>query len=98
MNQKALAKRKFKVTADSAHTKPVYENILNRDFKTTDVNQKWAGDITYVATEQGWLYVAVIIDLHSRDIIGWSMNDRMTKQLVCDALLMALFTASFLKT
>jgi putative transposase len=95
MNLKALAKRKFKVTTDSAHTKPVYENILNRDFTTTAVNQKWAGDITYVATEQGWLYLAVIIDLHSRAIIGWSMNARMTKQLVCDALLMALFNRKF---
>lgn len=95
MNLKALAKRKFKVTTDSAHTKPVYENILNRDFTTTAVNQKWAGDITYIATEQGWLYLAVIIDLHSRAIIGWSMNARMTKQLVCDALLMALFNRKF---
>ena len=74
MNLKALAKRKFKVTTDSAYTKPVYENSLNRDFTTTAVNQKWAGDITYVVTEQGWLSLAVIINLHSRAIIEWSMN------------------------
>lgn len=52
MNLMAVAKRKFKVTTDSEHTKPVFENILNRDFKTTDVNQKWAGDITYVPTAE----------------------------------------------
>lgn len=97
MDLKAVAKRKFKVTTDSEHTKPVFENILNRDFKTTDVNQKWAGDITYVSTAQGWLYLAVIIDLHSRAVIGWSMSDRMTKQLVCNALLMALFNRKFPK-
>ena len=97
MDLKAVAKRKFKVTTDSEHTKPVFENILNRDFKTTDVNQKWAGDITYVSTAQGWLCLAVIIDLHSRAVIGWSMSDRMTKQLVCNALLMALFNRKFPK-
>lgn len=97
MNLKAVAKRKFKVTTDSEHTKPVFENILNRDFNTTDVNQKWAGDITYISTKEGWLYLAVIIDLHSRAIIGWAMDERMTKQLVCDALLMALFNRKFPK-
>jgi putative transposase len=97
MDLKAVAKRKFKVTTDSAHTKPIFENILNRDFKTTDVNQKWADNITYVSTAQGWLYLAVIIDLHSRAVIGWSMSDRMTKQLVCNALLMALFNRKFPK-
>jgi len=61
------------------------------------VNQKWAGDITYVSTAQGWLYLAVIIDLPSRAVIGWSMSDRMTKQLVCNALLMALFNRKFPK-
>lgn len=95
MNLMAVAKRKFKVTTDSEHTKPVFENILNRDFKTTDVNQKWAGDITYVPTAEGWLYLAVIIDLHSRAVIGWCMSERMTKQLVCNALLMALFNRKF---
>lgn len=97
MDLKAVAKRKFKVTTDSEHTKPVFENILNRDFKTTHVNQKWAGDITYVSTAEGWLYLAVIIDLHSRAVIGWSMSERMTKQLVCNALFMALFNRKFPK-
>ena len=97
LNLKALAKKKCKVTTDSEHSKPIYENILNRDFSTTNINQKWAGDITYIATDEGWLYLAVIIDLHSRAIIGWAMNKRMTKQLVCDALIMALFNHKFPK-
>ena len=97
LNLKALAKKEFKVTTDSEHSKPVFENILNRDFNTTQINQKWAGDITYIATDEGWLYLAVIIDLHSRAVIGWSMNKRMTKQLVCDALIMALFKRKFPK-
>ena len=97
MEIKAIAKRKFKVTTDSEHSKPLFENILARDFKTTGINQKWAGDITYVATAEGWMYLAVIIDLHSRSVIGWSMDKRMTKQLVCNALLMALFNRKFPK-
>ncbi len=92
---KALAKRPYKVTTDSKHAQPVYDNVLDRDFSTTAVNQKWCGDITYIRTDEGWLYLAVIIDLHSRAVIGWSMNQRMNKQLVCDALLMALFKRKF---
>ncbi len=93
----AVAKRKFKVTTDSEHNLPVYKNILNRDFSTTDINQKWACDITYVRTEEGWLYLAVVIDLYSRAVIGWSMSKRMKKALVCDALMMALFKRRFPK-
>lgn len=92
---KALAKRKFKVTTDSEHNKPIYGNVLNRDFSTTAINQKWVGDITYISTSQGWLYLAVVIDVHSRAVIGWSMSKRMKKDLVCDALLMALFKRKF---
>lgn len=87
---RALAKRKHKVTTDSDHDKPLYDNVLNRDFATTGINQKWAQDITYIYTQEGWLYLAVVIDLHSRAIIGWSMNKRMKASLVCDALTMAL--------
>jgi len=97
MGLKAIAKRKFKVTTDSEHNRPVFKNVLNRDFSTTAVNQKWVGDITYVSTDEGWLYLAVIIDLHSRAVIGWSMSKRMKKDLVCDALLMALFKRKFPK-
>ncbi len=97
MGLKAIARRKFKVTTDSAHSKPIFENILNRDFKTTAINQKWVSDITYVPTHEGWLYLAVVIDVHSRSVIGWSMSKRMKKDLVCDALLMALFKRKFPK-
>ena len=86
----ALAKRKFNVTTDSEHSKPIYDNILGRDFTTTAINQKWAGDITYIHTQEGWLYLAVVIDLHSRAVIGWAMDKRMKAGLVCDALTMAL--------
>ena len=72
----AVANRKFKVTTDSEHTKQVFENILNRDFSTTTINQKWCGDITYIHTAEGWLYLAIIIDLHSLAIIGWSMDSK----------------------
>lgn len=97
MKMKAIAKRKFKVTTDSAHSKPVFENVLGRNFTTTAINQKWVGDITYLPTDEGWLYLAVIIDVHSRAVIGWSMSKRMKKQLVCDALMMALFKRKFPK-
>ena len=87
---RALAKRKYKLTTDSDHDKPLYDNVLNRDFTTTTINQKWAQDITYIHTQEGWLYLAVVLDLHSRAVIGWSMNKRMKASLVCDALTMAL--------
>ena len=97
MDIKAIAKRKFKVTTDSEHTKPVFNNILNRDFNTTAINQKWASDITYISTDEGWMHLAVVIDLHSRSVIGWSMDKRMKKNLVCNALRMALFKRKFPK-
>lgn len=95
MDIRGLAKRKYKVTTDSAHNQPIFENILNRNFVTSGINQKWVGDITYIRTQEGWLYLAVIIDLHSRAVIGWAMSNRMKKQLVCNALLMALFKRKF---
>jgi len=64
---------------------------LKQDFHAERPNQKWAGDIAYLWTSEGWLYLAVIIDLYSRKVIGWSMSERMTATLVCDALQMALF-------
>ena len=97
MGLKAVAKKKFKVTTDSEHSLPVYKNILSRDFTTTAINQKWCCDITYIHTNEGWLYLAVVIDLYSRAVIGWSMNKRMKKSLVCDALMMALFNRKFPK-
>ncbi|WP_440905461.1 IS3 family transposase [Catenovulum sp. SX2] len=90
-NLVAKAARKFKVTTDSKHTLPVAPNLLEQDFTADESNQKWAGDITYLMTSEGWLYLAVIIDLYSRAVIGWSMSNRMTSDLVCDALQMALW-------
>ena len=91
------AARKFKVTTDSNHSLPVAPNLLARDFTASAPNQKWVGDITYLMTSEGWLYLAVIIDLYSRSVVGWSMGERMTSSLVCDALTMALFRRGFPK-
>ena len=87
----AKAARKFKATTHSKHNLPVFDNLLNQDFRATAPNQKWVGDITYRWTEAGWLYLAVILDLYSRQVIGWSMSERMTADLACDALQMAVF-------
>ncbi len=76
----ALAKKKFKVTTDSEHSLPIYKNHLGRDFSATAINQKWDVIFTYVRTQEGWLYLAVVIDLYSRAVIGWSMNKRMKKE------------------
>ncbi|WP_127347817.1 IS3 family transposase [Pseudidiomarina mangrovi] len=89
------AARKFKVTTDSKHNQPVAPNLLEQDFTARAPNQKWVGDITYLFTSEGWLYLAVIIDLYSRSVVGWSMSNRMTATLVCDALKMALFRRGF---
>lgn len=89
------AARKFVVTTDSDHSLPVAPNLLEQDFEATAPNQKWAGDITYLMSSEGWLYLAVIIDLYSRAVVGWSMNTRMTADLVCDALEMALWRRNF---
>jgi transposase InsO family protein len=77
------AARKFKCTTDSKHQMPVAPNLLAQNFSASAPNEKWAGDITYIATSEGWLYLAVIIDLYSRQVIGWSMDTRMTATLVC---------------
>ena len=94
---KAKQAKKFKATTDSNHKQPVACNLLNQDFSASAPNQKWAGDITYIWTQAGWLYVAVIIDLFSRQVIGWSMSKRINKELVCNALLMALWRRGFPK-
>jgi putative transposase len=74
-----------------SHNLPIARNILNRDFSATHPNQKYVGDITYIWTDEGWLYLATVIDLFSRKIVGWSMNDTMTTKLVNNALLMAIW-------
>ena len=88
---KARGKRKFVVTTDSKHSLPIAPNLLQRDFTASAPNQVWTGDITYIATDEGWLYLAVVIDLFSRQVVGWSLGERMTRQLVMDALRMAWF-------
>ncbi|EJS0741265.1 IS3 family transposase, partial [Escherichia coli] len=88
---RAKASRKFSPVSYRAHNLPVSENLLEQDFYASGQNQKWAGDITYLRTDEGWLYLAVVIDLWSRAVIGWSMSSRMTAQLACDALQMALW-------
>lgn len=92
---RAKGKKKFKVTTDSKHNLPVAPNLLNRDFIATAPNQKWVGDISYVWTEEGWVYLAVVIDLYSRAVVGWSIQPTMTRQLVCDALMMAMWRRGF---
>ena len=79
------AKRKFKMTTDSKHQLPVAENLLSRNFIATEPNQKQVGEITYIWTQQGWLYLAVVSDLFSRNVVGWSMADPMQASLVNDA-------------
>ena len=88
---RAKAAKKFKATTNSNHALPVAENRLQQDFTAQRPNQAWVGDITYIGTDEGWLYLAVVLDLHSRRVVGWSMSDRMTATLVCDALRMAVF-------
>ena len=82
--------RKFKATTDSKHDLPVAENLLNQNFATTGLNRVWVSDITYIHTGEGWLYLATIMDAYSRRIVGWSLEKRMTKELVIDALRKAL--------
>lgn len=88
---RAKAAKKFKATTNSKHNLPVAPNLLQQDFTATGPNQKYVSDITYLWTDQGWLYLATVIDLYSRLVIGWAMSERMTAQLVCDALQMALW-------
>lgn len=83
-------KRRFKSTTDSKHSLPVSKNHVNREFWTDRPNVAWVSDITYVDTKEGWLYLATFIDLYSRKVVGWSMSDRMTADLVVDAYDMAL--------
>ena len=85
----AKQKRKFKVTTDSKHNLPVAPNLLKRNFETKKPNEVWVGDITYVWTAEGWIYLAIVIDLFSRQVVGWAISNRMKKDLVIDAIRMA---------
>lgn len=89
---RARGKRRFRVTTtDSRHDLPIAPNLLNRNFSPAAPNQAWSGDITYITTEEGWLFLAVVIDLFSRKVVGWSMRPDMHRSLVIDALEMGLF-------
>jgi len=86
----AVRTKKYKRTTDSDHTFNVAPNLLDQDFTATGPDQKWAGDISYIWTGEGWLYLAVIIDLYSRRVIGWAVSDRMKRDLAIRALQMAI--------
>ena len=89
-NIRSIVNKKYKATTNSKHTLGVFDNILDRQFNVTKANYAWVSDITYVATKEGWLYLATVIDLYSNKVIGYSMSDRINKQLVIDALNKAL--------
>lgn len=87
---RAKTRRKFRVTTDSKHSLPVAPNVLERNFSPDAPNAVWGADITYVWTKEGWLFLAVIIDLFSRQVVGWSMDERMKRELTLNALRMAI--------
>jgi transposase InsO family protein len=84
-------RKRFKVTTNSNHKEPVYDNLIQRQFDVPQPDQVYAADVTYVWTQEGWLYLAVVMELYSRKVVGWSMSSRMKAQLVCDALKMAIW-------
>jgi putative transposase len=88
---RAKHKRRYKATTDSKHALPVAPNLLDRQFETSATDQVWTADITYIPTREGWLYLAVLMDLYTRRIVGWSMDSRMTRELVMNAWRMARF-------
>ena len=90
----AKRRRRFKVTTRSRKTQQVVPNIVNRCFKTAEPNRVWLGDVTFIATRKGWPYLAILLDLYSRKVIGWSMSNQIDKQLALDALEMAILARS----
>jgi putative transposase len=91
---RARGARRFRATTKSEHAYPVAPNLLAREFQAEGANQRWAGDITYVWTREGWLYLAVILDLYSRKVVGWAIGERVNRELTLRALAMALETRS----
>src|SRR5581483_2440127 len=87
---RAKAARKFRHTTDSNHRLPVAENLLDRQFEAQGPNERWVADITYIPTREGWLYLAVVEDLYSRRVVGWSLAAHLESRLVVDALEMAV--------
>ncbi len=86
---RARVPRAFKVTTDSRHSWPVAANLLGQQFAAGEPNQVWCSDITYIPTAQGWLYLAVVLDLYSRRVVGWALRPRLERELVCAAFAMA---------
>lgn len=87
----AKSHRRFRVrTTDSNHSHPIAANVVNRDFRPAKRNETWTADITYIPTDEGWLYLAAVEDLFTREIVGWSMSERIDSRLVVDALSMAI--------
>jgi putative transposase len=84
-------KRRYKATTDSRHNLPVAPNLLDRNFTPAAPNQTWTADLTYIWTDEGWLYLAIVLDLFNREVVGWSIKPRMTTDIVMDALTMAWF-------
>jgi putative transposase len=84
-------RRPYRVTTNSAHSQPVFSNRLQRDFQVAAPDRVWASDISYVWTAEGWLYLAVVIDLYVHKVVGWSLGKRLTSALACDVLRMALW-------
>lgn len=85
----AVTRRKFKVTTDSCHREPIADNLLKKGIKIQHPDQVWVSDITYIWTRERWMYLSVVMDLYSRKIVGWSMSNRLKKELVTEALHMA---------
>lgn len=88
---RARHKRRYKATTDSKHSLPVADNLLDRNFTPSAPNQAWTSDITYLWTDEGWLYLAIVLDLFNREVVGWSLKPCMTADLVTDALTMNWF-------
>ncbi len=87
---RAKAPRRYRVTTDSAHSEPIAPNLLNREFQAAGPNGVWASDITYIETSEGWLYLAVVLDLYSRLVVGWATGSRISTELTLQALHRAL--------
>lgn len=91
MGLRAKAAKKYKATTNSNHQLPVAPNLLEQNFEAAKPDEKYVSDITYIWTTEGWLYLAVVMDLYSRMVVGWAMSERMTAKLVCEAMTMALW-------
>jgi putative transposase len=87
---RSRTKKKFKATTNSKHNLPVAPNLLEQNFTVEAPDRTWVGDITYIPTDEGWLYLAILLDLYNREVVGWAASSRMTRQLVIEALQMAL--------